>query len=329
MNGSDSPALPTFLGVPEAELPSPARVVVLPVPFEATTSYETGTRLGPQAILAASQQVELYDPDHGCEGLYRYGIRTLPALQPPAGRAGAAGSAGGGAGGGAAEGGTDIPAFLERLARAVEAPARAGAFVLALGGEHTLSVGVGRGLKRAVGEELAVVQFDAHCDLRASYLGEAFSHACAARRLLEEGLGPLVQVGIRSYSQEEARFLAEHPEQVRVISAARVHREPEAVARELALAVRGRKVFLTLDVDALDPAVIPATGTPEPDGLSWREALVLLRAVTGGAQVAGMDCVELAPRPGLHHAEFSVASLLYRLLNDLFAGPAPARPLSV
>ncbi len=298
-----------FLGVPPAELPDPPRVVVLPVPFEATTSYEAGTRLGPQAILQASRQVELFDPERGGEPLFRYGVRTEPPLEPREDE--------------------ETGAFLERVACAVEAHTRAGAFVLVLGGEHTLSAGVGRGLRRAFAGDkaadgmtaggLAVVQFDAHADLRGSYLGERWSHACAARRLLEEGLGPLVQVGIRSYSAEEARFLAENPGGVHLISADRVHRDPDAAAEELAACIRGRKVFLTLDVDALDPAVVPATGTPEPDGLSWREALRLLRVVIGGSRVVGMDCVELSPRPGLHAADFAVAGLLYRLLNQLFA----------
>jgi agmatinase len=284
--------------VTEEELARPPRVLVLPVPYEATTSYETGTRLGPQAILHASQQVELYDPERGSEPIYRYGVRTAPFLSPPP---------------------ADPAAFLEEVAGVVEEHARAGRFVLLLGGEHTLSVAAGRGLRRVFGPELAVAHFDAHSDLRASYQGEVYSHACAARRLLEEGCRPIVQVGIRAWSLEEARFIEEHPGEVTVIAADRIHRDPEQAEAELASWVRGRRVFLTFDVDCLDPAVMPATGTPEPDGLSWREAVGLLRAVTGGGQVVGMDCVELSPRPGLHHAEFTTARLLYRVLNDLFA----------
>lgn len=285
-----------FLGLAPEEFPRP-KVVVLPIPYEATTSYEGGTRHGPEAILRASAQVELYDPDFEGEPVFAYGLRTLPFLEPVV---------------------HSPEAMLQAVARCVEEQARRGLFVVALGGEHSLSLGVGKGLQAALGEPLAVVQFDAHCDLRDTYEGSPYSHACVARRLLEAGLQPLLQLGVRSYSQEEALFLRQHPEQVWMVPAERIHTALEEVRRELADRLIGRKVFLTFDADALDPSLMPAVGTPEPNGLAWDEVLSLLRTIASQAEVVGMDWMELSPRPGLHHADFTLAKLIYKTLNLLF-----------
>lgn len=285
-----------FLGLASEEFPRP-KVVVLPIPYEATTSYEGGTRHGPEAILRASAQVELYDPDFEGEPVFAYGLRTLPFLEPVV---------------------HGPEAMLQAVARCVEEQARQGLFVVALGGEHSLSLGVGKGLQAALGEPLAVVHFDAHCDLRDTYEGSPYSHACVARRLLEAGLQPLLQLGVRSYSQEEALFLRQHPEQVWMVPAERIHTALEEVRRELADRLIGRKVFLTFDADALDPSLMPAVGTPEPNGLTWEEVLSLLRTIASQAEVVGMDWMELSPRPGLHHADFTLAKLIYKTLNVLF-----------
>lgn len=285
-----------FLGLAPEEFPRP-KVVVLPIPYEATTSYEGGTRHGPEAILRASAQVELYDPDFEGEPVFAYGLRTLPFLEPVV---------------------HSPEAMLQAVARCVEEQARRGLFVVALGGEHSLSLGVGKGLQAALGEPLAVVQFDAHCDLRDTYEGSPYSHACVARRLLEAGLQPLLQLGVRSYSQEEALFLRQHPEQVWMVPAERIHTALEEVRRELADRLIGRKVFLSFDADALDPSLMPAVGTPEPNGLAWDEVLSLLRTIASQAEVVGMDWMELSPRPGLHHADFTLAKLIYKTLNLLF-----------
>jgi len=289
-----------FLDLPEERTePRGAKVHVLPIPYEATVSYGAGTRDGPAAIIEASAQVELYDADFHGEPALSYGIHTLPALE------------------------ADLPtpeAMTDRIAEAVEPILRAGKLLLALGGEHGISPGIVRGVRRVVREPLTVVQIDAHADLRYSYQGSRYSHACAMRRILEENDGRAVQIGIRSYSQEEADFLQANRDRIALWPARRVHEEdPRAFLAQLAAGVAGRKVYLTIDVDGLDPAVIPATGTPEPDGLTWRQALDILKTVAEAGEVVAVDCVELAPRPGLHYAEFATARLLADLLNRILA----------
>ncbi len=281
-----------FLGLPEpTSNAEQANVLILPIPFEATVSYGHGTANGPAAIIEASQQVELYDREFDRELAFDYGIHTLPALQLPA----------------------DPASAINLIADAVAKAAQTGKLVVGLGGEHTISVGFGRGLLRAVGGPVSIVQIDAHSDLRDEYEDTPYSHACIARRLLEEpAVEQVLQLGIRSVGAEEVTFARANPERVRVWYAEEVHEgrwQAEIVNR-----LQGKRVYLTIDVDGLDPAIIPTTGTPEPDGLTWRETLDILRTVAQTAQIVGIDCVELAPMPGQHAADFAVAKLLYKTI---------------
>jgi len=281
-----------FLGLPEqAAAFDQAHVLILPIPFEATVSYGHGTANGPAAIIEASKQVELYDREFDREPALAYGVHTLPALALS----------------------TDPAEALETIAAAVAKAAETGKLVVGLGGEHTISVGFGRGLLRALGGPISVVQLDAHSDLRDSYEDTPYSHACIARRLLDEPtIEQVLQLGIRSVSTEEVSFTRANPERVRVWYAEEVH--DDQWRAELVNRLRGRRVYLTLDVDGLDPAIVPATGTPEPDGLTWRETLDILRTVAQTAQIVGIDCVELAPIPGQHLADFAVAKLIYKII---------------
>ncbi len=283
-----------FLGLaPEATDYASSRAVVLPIPYEATVSYGGGTRFGPRAILQASTQVELLDREFDEEMALRWGIHTLPALAPNM-----AGPA----------------AMVDEIQAAVAEQAAAGKFVVCLGGEHTVSAGVARGLAQvfcADGAPLYTVQIDAHSDLRASYEGSEYSHACAARHF--HALGPVAQIGIRSVCREETDFIRAHPQTMRTFFAEEVHAGP-AYLQELAAWVKGRRVFLTIDVDGLDPTLVPATGTPEPGGLSWQQTLAAVRTVAQNAQIIGFDVVELAPIPGYHAADFTIAKLTYKTL---------------
>ncbi len=268
------------------------------MPLEETVSYGGGTRGGPEAIIEASKQVELFDRVLGGEPALDYGIHTLPALD-------AAG---------------DIEEVLARVQAAVAEIVAAGKLPVVLGGEHTVTIGPVRAIAaaRAGGAApLAVVQIDAHADLREGFHGSPYSHACVMRRLVEETGCELYQVGIRSLSAEEDAFIREHPSTIRTFFAEDIHADVAgAWLGELAGRLEGRRVYLTIDVDGLDPSVVPATGTPEPGGLSWRQALALLDTVTGAAgSMVGIDCVELAPSPGLHAADFAVAKLLYRAIS--------------
>lgn len=282
-----------FLGLPPAQSSfEQAGVLVLPIPLEATVSYAGGTVNGPAAIIAASSQVELYDREFGSEPAALYGIHTLPALDLS----------------------SDPAQAVEEIAAAVAQAMSTGKLVVGLGGEHTVSVGMGRGVLRSLNKPLTVVQIDAHSDLRDSYEGSPYSHACIARRLLEEGgVEQVLQLGIRSVCSEEAHFARDNPDRVRVWYAEEVH--AGEWREELADRIAGRHIFLTIDLDGLDPSVIPATGTPEPDGLSWVQALDILRIVAKAGHIVALDCVELAPTPGLHMADFAAAKLVYKAIS--------------
>ncbi len=291
---AELPVLPgSFLGLPAPYSDrSQAGVLILPLPCEATVSYGHGTAGGPAAIIAASQQVELYDREFDREPALEFGIHTLPAPDLPAEPAQA----------------------VAAIAQAVAEAAATGKLVVGLGGEHTVSVGFGRGLLAARGGPLTVVQIDAHSDLRNEYEGTPYSHACMARRLFEApGVEQILQLGIRSVCPEEVALARSQPERIRVWYAEDVHDGDWQAA--LIERVRGRRVYLTIDVDGLDPGVVPSTGTPEPDGLSWRETLAIVRTVAEHAQIIGLDCVELAPVPGHHAADFAVAKLVYKAIS--------------
>lgn len=278
-------------------------VVVLSMPMEESVSYGGGTAAGPKAIITASQQVELYDPRRNAEPALSYGIHTLPDL-PVFSQAGA------GAG-----------TVLDAIAAATAKHLSAGKFVLGLGGEHTVSLGVARGVAEAVGD-FTLVHVDAHADLRDSYEGDPYSHASVVRRIAElPQCEAVLQLGIRSTTREQMDFVRDHAPRRNVRPVVRnwfawdMHRD-KSWRDELKKAVKGRRVFFTFDVDGLDPAIIPATGTPEPDGLTWRQLMRIARIVAERSRrCIAMDCVELAPSPGLHHADFTVARALYEIVS--------------
>ncbi len=292
-----------FLGLPTPQSDfDNAAVLVLPIPFEATVSYGGGTADGPAAIITASQQVELYDREFDREPALEYGVHTLPALELAA----------------------DPELAIEQISAAVSAAARSGKLVVGLGGEHTISVGFGRGLLAALDGPISVVQIDAHSDLRDEYEDSPYSHACIARRLLDDDrIEQVLQLGIRSVCREEVDFTRANPDRVRVWYAEEVH--AGNWRQELISRLAGKRVYLTIDVDGLDPAIVPATGTPEPDGFTWPETLDILRTVAATASIIGLDCVELAPAPGQHAADFAVAKLLYKAITYALESKQVAR----
>ena len=291
-----------FLGLPETSADwEMAHVLVLPLPYEATVSYGHGTANGPVATIEASKQVELYDREFDSEPANEYGIHTLSAPNLPA----------------------DPEAATLAIADAVADAAASGKLVVGLGGEHTVSVGFGRGLIRALDGPITVVQIDAHSDLRDTYEGSPYSHACIARRLLDDpAIEQVLQLGIRSVCTEEVEFVRANPKRVRVWYSEDIH--AGGWQEELRERLQDRRVYLTIDVDGLDPAIVPATGTPEPDGLTWRETLDILRIVAQDTTIVGMDCVELAPIAGQHAADFAVAKLLYKAITYAVASHSPS-----
>ena len=298
-----------FLGLP-AELSSPARsrVWVLPIPYEGTTCYGEGTRNGPAAIIAASRAVERFDREFDCEPASRFGVHTLSPVAP-------------------------IRRSPEAMIDAVQAAVAgvlsglpAPELLVVLGGEHTISAGVVRGLAEARASaggkpgdrsELVAVQIDAHADLWDQYEGSSYSHACTARRIVETC--PVFQIGIRSIAESELRF-SQGSDRVRTVFA------EDAVERtkfldELARFVRGKTVFLTIDLDGLDPSIMPAVGTPEPGGLSWARTLDIVGVVCReAASLPVFDVVELAPISGMPAPDFLAARLTYKIMAMVICG---------
>lgn len=282
---------PAFLGLqpPESDLAT-ASAVVIPVPYDQTSTWKKGADRGPDAILAASTAVELFDIPTATQP-WRRGIATLAAV-PSADRP---------------------EAMAERVRDVVAEQLAAERIPVVLGGEHSVSIGA----IRAAAEhcpDLTVLQVDAHADTRESYEGSALNHACVMARARE--VAEIVQVGIRSVDAEEvagldpARVFWAHdilaaPDPGRWISAA-------------ANAIAG-PVYLTVDLDGFDPAVLPATGTPEPGGLSWHHVESLIRAVARRHRIVAFDVVELLPHEAHWASDFLAAKLVYRTLAEIFS----------
>ncbi len=272
--------------------PSKARFHVIPVPMETSVSYGGGTAKGPAAILAASDQLEAFD-GQGCPG--DLGIHTQAAVKPakaPAKRS--------------------LPErWIDAIEKAVAKALKNKAVPAIIGGEHTVTLGAARAYK-AAGEKIGFIHFDAHADLRDTYEGSKFSHACVLRRVHELGF-PIVQLGTRAYCREEADYRAANKKTITAYDA------DALAAGELPVSWIPKnfpkKVFITFDVDGLDPSIMPATGTPVPGGLGWYQTLKLLKAVGETRQVVGCDLCELAPILGQHASDFTAALLAYKMMG--------------
>ena len=289
------PAEQSFLDPVRADAadPASARVIVIPFGLEASVSYGGGTAAGPQAILAASQQLELYDDEFGREPYLEYGAAAVrePAIVRP------------------------LDAALDQLAGTVEAVLAAGKFPFVLGGEHSLTAGAIRPLA-ARHKDLVVLQFDAHADLRDGYQGERFSHASAMRRVLDHPGVSLVSVGIRAVSTPEVEFYEANRDRITIHwSKDQARWTVEDIVKPLA----GRPVYVTFDIDALDAAIMPATGTPTPGGLGYWQALGILRRACAVGNVVGADLVEFAPIKGFHAYDFTAAAIAYKMLSYALA----------
>ncbi len=268
-----------------------SRVVILPVPYDSTTDWRSGSRDGPMAIIDASRYLELYDHELDRES-YLMGIHTLPELQP------------------SMKGPEETVARVYKVANDL---VQKGKFVVMLGGEHSLTVGMVRAFRERF-DDLSVLQLDAHADLRDEYEDSKYSHACVMRRVLE--CCPIVQVGIRSLSQEEHRFLTLN--QMHPFFAQGLPLEEEGIVSALTA-----DVYITIDLDVLDPSIMSAVGTPEPGGMGWHEILRVLRRVAEQRRIVGCDLVELCPREGPSSCAFLAAKLAYKLIGFLSLSPQP------
>ncbi len=269
--------------------PEQAGFHIIPVPLEQSVSYGAGTASGPAALLEASQQLEAWEYGHapGETGFY-----TAPPVDC----------------------GGPVEEVLERIEAATARAIACAALPVLLGGEHTVTLGALRALAKEAqrsGEPFGVVQFDAHADLRSAYEGSPYSHACVMHRAVADLGLPLVQFAVRDFCREEAEVRKAHNV---------THYDAHFIARvglpELPLPEDfPRRVYITFDVDAFDASLMPATGTPSPGGISWREAHFILERCVAGRKVAGLDVVELAPIQGLHHCNFTAAKLTHLLMG--------------
>jgi len=273
-----------------AKLPT---AVIVPFGLEATVSYGRGTAKGPAAIIEASHQVELFDDELWREPIKRFHLKTAKPFPIR----------------------KKVAAALDQLEGVVGDVLDAGAFPLVLGGEHSLTAGAIRPFARRH-RDLVLLHFDAHADLRDGYDGEPYSHAAALRRCLDDENLTLISVGIRNISAGEVPFLEANRRRIDVYWARdRADWDLGAIEKRLA----GRPVYVTFDLDAFDSSLMPATGTPEPGGIFWNDAVRIIRMACGAADVVGADITELAPAKSLHGCSFLAAKLAYKILGYRFA----------
>ena len=273
---------------PECAAYDSATFAVIPIPYDLTSTYQSGSRQGPAAILAASANMELYDEELQ-KVTYREGIFTAPPIEVDA------------------RGPDKMVGAIRQVVSDVLMDRK---IPVILGGEHSVTLGAVQAVQAAF-PALTVLHLDAHADLRESYQGTPYSHACIARRIQE--LCPLVQAGIRSMSEEEALFIKERA--IKTFSADFILDEPAWIDK-ICEHLTG-DVYITIDLDVLDPAFMPSTGTPEPGGISWRDVLKLIKRVSKKCRIRGFDVVELSPIPGYVAPDFLAAKMIYRIMGYL------------
>lgn len=288
------PSTKGFLGLSkkDAGAAKDAKAVIIPFGLETSVSYGGGTAKGPQAMLTASHQVELFDDEFWCEPFRRYGVATM---NPP-------------------RIAQSLPKALDQLEGFVEEALQAGKFPMVFGGEHSITAGAIRPYARKF-KDLVVLHIDAHADLRDGYDGEHYSHAAALRRVLDHKNVKVMSFGIRNISQEEIPFLEKNKNRVKIYWA---REKAEWNMKEALKHFKGKPVYVTFDIDGFDSSLIPATGTPEPGGLFWDDAMTLIREVAKVGHIVGADVNELAPKPNLHGCDFLAAKLAYKILSFAF-----------
>ena len=271
-----------------------AKVVLMPAPYDRTTTYLHGTSLGPSAIIDASRYLERYDDELNQE-TFKIGIHTMEALGIEK---------------------LNSEEMVEKIYASTLELLKAGKFPVMLGGEHSVSIGAVKAFRETY-PNVSVLHLDAHYDLRNEYFGSRLNHGCVARRIAE--ICPVVQVGTRSMSKEEKDFLAAQANgKVKSISVYDILDTP--LWKDKTTNSLGENVYISIDLDVFDPAIMPAVGTPEPGGIGWYETLDLLRDVSKDRKVVGFDVVELCPIKGQVASDFLAAKLIYRLLGYIFYG---------
>jgi agmatinase len=285
-----------YFGLPEEySSQENSRAVIVPVPYEATSSYRQGTKTGPKAVLDASQQVELFDDELWVEP-YKIGIQTASeiVMAPVTSE-------------------TEKP--FEQLSDFINPIVEFGKFPIIIGGEQSLTLGAVRACAERF-NDLSVLQINAHCDLHQQYDGNAYSHASVSFHIYKALPQPLItQVGIRNISAEEVHWLEKDEPRVNIFWA----RQQNSWNLEQIIHTLSDNVYLNIDVDGLDPSIMPSTGTPEPGGISWYQITELIKILCINKNVVAADFVELSPIKELHAPDFLVAKLIYKLVGYRFA----------
>lgn len=296
---SESADLPmNFGGIDEAEFSAfeTARVLVLPVAYEGTVSFGVGTEQGASAIIDASRNMELYDDETDAE-VYKVGIHTLDEFSP-----------------------RETPEkMMNELYEHSKELLKANKFICMLGGEHSVSAPIIKAHAEKF-HNISILQIDAHADLRDEYDGTPHSHASIMARTVKDLKIPAVQVGIRSISADEARSLDDLPH-------TKIFWAKDVVGRtdwiDEAVDSLTENVYLTIDIDGLDPSLVPTTGTPEPGGLGWYETLALIRKLAEKRRIIGMDLVEFSKMDNSDAPAFLCAKLVYKSLAYIFKNDTP------
>lgn len=292
------PAAEAFLNLPEEEYASyeQAKAVIIPFGLEASVSYKGGTNKGPQAMIDASSEVELFDEEFWNEPYQNIKLVTLK--EPKISK--------------------NIKKELENLEKITSDILADGKFPFVFGGEHSIVAGSIRPFVKKY-PDLAILHFDAHADLRDGYDGEHFSHAAALRRCLDHESISLVSCGIRNISASEIPFFEANQKRIKMYFAKDKDNKAKWDVKEIVSHLKGKKVYLTFDVDGFDASLMPATGTPEPGGIFWNEAIEIIREASKVSEIVGADVNELAPIPHFHSCNFLAAKLAYKILSFVFA----------
>ena len=262
-----------------------SKIIIVPVPYESTTYYLSGTKEGPWAIINASRHIELYDQELE-KDVSRAGIFTLEELEPSKNSP--------------KETILRIEGVIDKILNDEKIP-------VMLGGEHSITLGAVSAFKKKYLRNLSVLQFDAHADLRAEFEGTKFHHACVMRRIVDDLHLSVTQVGIRSLSEEEAEYLKASKKNNIFYDKRFTNEEVVNTLKE--------NVYLTLDLDVFDLSFMPSVGTPEPGGLDWYNVLDLIKEVAKNRKIIGFDVVELCPIPGFIAPDFLAAKLVYKIIS--------------
>ncbi len=280
-----------FLGI-DNKFNLKEKVVIVPFGLEKTVSYGGGTKNGPKEIIKASHQVELYDEELNCEPFRKIGIKTLKFFKID----------------------KNIKKALKKITDINNRLLTKKLFPMTLGGEHSITAGCIVPFVKKY-KKICILHFDAHADLRENYNGEKFSHASAMRRCLDYKNVSIISFGIRNISQEEIPFLNKNKSRINIFWAKDKAKWDFKKFKRL---IKNKTVYLTFDVDGLDSSIMPATGTPEPGGLLWDEALNIIKIATKNSNIVGADVNELAPIKGFNSYNFLVAKLVYKILSLKF-----------